>query len=225
MRFDDRRDAGRRLGERLVGAHLEAPVVLGLPRGGVPVAAEVAAALQAPLDVLVARKVGAPLQPELGIGAIAEGLDRVVLNPEAGGLVDAAQLAGLVAREQAELERRVQRYRGGRPLTSLEGHDVVVVDDGLATGVTAEAALLAVRRTTPARLWLAAPVCAPATVERLRDRADAVVCVLCPAGLGAIGAWYEDFTQTTDEEVVAALHASAELRGSPAPRDDGENQT
>lgn len=180
--------------------------MLALPRGGVPVAFEVATALGSPLEVFVARKIGAPGQPERGIGAIAE----------AGGLaVDhhALHILGLssqhfqtmVAGERLELERRVRRYRSGRPLPSLTRRDVVLVDDGLATGVTAEAALHALRSQRPRRLVLAVPVCASATAARLQAMADEVVCVLSPSDFHAVGLWYDDFEQTTDAEVLDLL--------------------
>lgn len=210
MRFHDRRDAGRRLGERLKDEALADPIVLALPRGGVPVGHEVARALGAPLEVFVARKVGAPHLPEYGIGAVAEG---------GGGVMDgwAVRAFGLSRRdfdrlaeaERAELERRVGRYRHGRPLPSLRGRTVVLVDDGLATGVTAEAALLALREAQPRRLVLAVPVCAPDTVARLRGVADDVVCLHAPEGFAAVGQWYERFGQTTDEEVEDLLVEAA----------------
>lgn len=206
MRFRNREDAGRRLAERVVAARLDAPLVLALPRGGVPVAAPVAAALGVPLTVFVARKVGAPGRPELGIAAIAEGSDEVVLTRAVGDLgIGSRQLRSLVAVERAELERRVERYRASEPLPALGARDVVLVDDGLATGVTAEAALVALRGLGARRLVLAAPVGAPDTVRRLAGIADSVVVLASPARFDAVGSWYDDFTQTTDDEVLALL--------------------
>jgi putative phosphoribosyl transferase len=206
MRFRDRADAGRRLAAELGRLGLTDAVVLALPRGGVPVAAEVAAALHVPLDVFVTRKVGAPGQPELGIGAVAEG-GEVVANRSALHAIGLglAELEALADAERAEVERRVRRYRGGSPLPEVAQRDVVVVDDGLATGVTAEAALQALRARRPRRLVLAAPACAPDTAARLAPLADDLVCVLKPRDFYAVGQCYEDFTQTTDEEVLAIL--------------------
>jgi putative phosphoribosyl transferase len=209
MPFRDRAEAGRRLAERLGDLALRSPVVLALPRGGVPVGAEVAAALGAPLEVLVARKVGAPGQEELGIGAVAEGLDEPVVTDAADQLgVGRDELRGLAERARAELQRRVALYRGGRPLPALAGRDAVVVDDGLATGATAEAALRAVRRHGPGRTVLAAPVCARDTAARLAALADDVVCVEAPPRFRAVGDWYDRFDQTTDDEVLALLAAA-----------------
>ena len=209
MRFRDRRDAGRRLAALVAELDLPAPIVLALPRGGVPVAAEVAARLGAHLDVLVARKLGAPQQPELGLGALAEGGVRVLdtdLVRRLGLTED--DLEAVTAREQVELDRRVEAYRGGRPLPAVAGRAVVVVDDGVATGGTAEAALRAVRAGGPARLVLAVPTAAPDAVRRLAQVADDVVCVITPESLTAVGQWYEDFTQTTDREVAELLAAA-----------------
>jgi putative phosphoribosyl transferase len=206
MRFSNRDDAGRQLAAVLDRADLIDPIVLGLPRGGVPVAAQVAAALGAPLEVFVARKIGAPGHEELGIGAIAEGSDDLVVTGTARVLgIDGGRIEALAARERAELDRRVQRYRRGRPLPSFEGRDVVLVDDGLATGVTAEAALLALRRTRPRRLVLAVPVCAPDTGQRLSALVDVLVCVATPPDFGAVGTWYDDFSQMTDDDVTRIL--------------------
>ena len=211
MRFHDRSDAGKQLATHVRGLALAEPVVLALPRGGVPVAVEVAAALRAPLDVFVARKVGAPGQPEYGIGAIAEG-GTVVADPNAlrALRLSREQFDALATREATELERRVRDYRGDRPLLAVAGRDVVLVDDGLATGVTAEAALRALRSQQPRRLVLAVPVCARATAERLRTEgiADDVVFVLAPADFWAVGQWYEVFGQTSDAEVVDLLGRS-----------------
>lgn len=209
VRFRNRRDAGRQLAEQLVEARLHDPVVLALPRGGVPVAFEVAKALGAPLDVFVARKIGAPGYPELGIGAIAEG-GEVVANGFALrrlGLTK-TQFAELAAQERPELERRVQRYRGARTLPDLDDRDVILVDDGFATGVTAEAALRSLRRSRARRLILAVPASAPRATRRLVGVADEVVCVVEPADFEAVGQAYEDFSQISDEEVVRLLECA-----------------
>lgn len=210
-RFLDRPAAGRALAERLAVLELVDPVVLALPRGGVPVAAAVATALHAPLEVLVARKIGLPGHPEFGVGAIAEGgeplFDEAVLSQLR---VSGQDLADTVRREREELARRVARYRGGRPLPELAGRDVVLVDDGLATGVTARAALRVLRARQPGRLVLAVPVGAPDAARLLAADADDVVCVLQPEGFGAVGAWYERFDQTSDEQVLELLRARRE---------------
>jgi putative phosphoribosyl transferase len=209
MPFRDREDAGHRLAERLTGLELHRPVVLALPRGGVPVAAPVAAALDAPLDVFVSRKVGAPGHEEFGIGAIAEGSDEVISSAAAARVgVSPEQMNSLAAAQREELERRVRRYRGDRDLPALADRDVVLVDDGLATGVTAEAALRSLRRVGPRRLILAIPVSAPDTAERLKSLADTVLCLECPPDFAAVGFWYEQFDQTTDDEVLALLEGA-----------------
>jgi putative phosphoribosyl transferase len=208
-RFGDRRDAGRQLADALTPLAAEDPVVVALPRGGVPVAREVADALGAPLEVLAVRKLGAPHNPEYGIGAIAEGGTRV-FDPEALAVlgIDGRALDAIAARESAELKRRVEAYRSGRPQMALAGRTAIVVDDGVATGVTDTAALRAIRKQRPRRLVLAVPVCAPDSLDRLRDEADDVVCLLAPAHLYGVGQWYRDFSQVSDREVVAALSAA-----------------
>jgi putative phosphoribosyl transferase len=217
----DRWDGGRQLADRLEPLGLERPLVLGLPRGGVPVGAVVADRLGAPLDVFVARKIGAPANPELGVGSIAEGTNEVLVTEFAHEWVPTRdEMDALVVREQAELQRRVDLYRRGRPPLPVLGRDVVIVDDGLATGVTAEAALLSVRRWEPRRLILAVPVASLDTRERLGPVADDIVCVLATESLGAVGAWYDDFSPTTDADVVDILrryHPSlVEGTGDPA---------
>jgi putative phosphoribosyl transferase len=205
-RFDDRCEAGRKLAERLLSLATAHPVVVALPRGGVPVAREVALALNAPLDILAVRKIGAPQNPEYGIGAVAEDGTHV-FDPEAIAIlgIDGATLKSMVAREVAELRRRVALYRDSRPPIELSGRTVIVVDDGIATGVTDAAALRAVRRRNPQRLVLAVPVCAPDSMRRLREHADEVVCVHAPPLFHGVGQWYRDFSQVSDEEVMAVL--------------------
>jgi putative phosphoribosyl transferase len=207
--FRDRRHAGMLLGERLQRLGLTRPVVLGLPRGGVVVAAEAARALGAPLDVLVVRKLGAPGNPELGIGALAEG-GFAVLNE---GLISRlgvrpAELEAVTARETAELERRTRAYRRGRPPRPLQGCTAVIVDDGLATGYTARAAVAAVRARGAVVVVLAVPVAAPETAAEFEALVDRVVCVELPDLLFAVGASYADFSQTSDEEVESLLVGS-----------------
>lgn len=218
MRFRDRAEAGRALAAELQQRTLSDPLVLALPRGGVPVAFEVARALGAPLDVFVARKVGAPGHPEFGIGAIAEGGGQIVDQRSITMLgVTADEFDELARRERSELDRRVHHYRGERRLPDLlEGRDVVLVDDGVATGVTAEAALVALTARRPRRLLLAAPVCPRDTAERLGAVAD-VVCLRTPPDFRAVGLWYENFDQTTDEQVLDLLHRAATTRVESGP--------
>ncbi|MFI2510484.1 phosphoribosyltransferase [Streptomyces sp. NPDC018972] len=211
MRFRDRRQAGRelaaRLRERQDEGALPEPVVLALPRGGVAVAVEVARALDAPLDVLVVRKIGAPFHEEFGVGAMAG--DGIPLFDEDALLrlgITEADLAPVVERERTELRRREQRYRQGRPAPELSGRTVIVVDDGLATGSTARAALRALRAQDPGHLVLAVPVGAAEGVALMRSEADEVVCLHEPAAFMAVGQWYEEFDQLTDEDVLDALH-------------------
>ncbi len=206
MRFRDRIDAGRQLGERLLDLGLRDPVLIGLPRGGVVVAAEAARLLGAPLDVVVVRKLGAPGRPELGIGAIGEDAVRA-LNQELIDLLGVTEneLAAVEARESEELARRVVAYRGDRNPLAVEGRTVVVIDDGLATGYTARAALRVLRNRRAARLILAVPVSARDTANALRQEADEVVVLEAPFGFGAVGQWYADFRQTSDNEVVGLL--------------------
>jgi putative phosphoribosyl transferase len=206
VRFENRADAGRRLAERLASLGLDTPVVLGLPRGGIPVAAEVASVLGGPLEAFVARKVGAPGHEEFGIGAVAEGLEEPIMSETAPAFAPGSErLAAMVERSYRELSRQVALYRGDRALPQLAGRQVVVVDDGLATGVTAEAALVALRRRGPSRLVLGVPVCAPESAARLAPLADEVVCVQSPARFAAVSYWYRDFLPTTDQEIIDLL--------------------
>jgi putative phosphoribosyl transferase len=215
-RFEDRRDAGRRLAARLLPLAEERPIVVALPRGGVPVAEQVAMALGVPLEILAVRKLGAPHNPEYGIGAIAEGGTRV-LDQEALAVlgIDRVELERTLVEETAELQRRVEVYRGDHPPLSLCGRVVIVVDDGVATGVTDAVALRDVRYQRPRRLILAVPVCPPDSLARLQDEADEVVCLVVPPRLQGVGQWYSDFGQVSDAEVLAAL-ARARTRDAAA---------
>lgn len=211
--FADRAEAGRRLAARLLPLADQCPLVLGLPRGGVPVAEEVAALLRAPLEVLAVRKLGAPHNPEYGIGAIAEGGTQVLDHEALASLgIGGGALERIVERERAELRRRVEAYRGDRPPPLLRDRAVIVVDDGVATGVTDTAALRAVRRGQPRWLVLAVPVCAPDSLARLQGEADDVVCLAAPPQLQGVGQWYADFGQVSDAEVVAALERARSRR-------------
>lgn len=209
--FADRREAGRQLAGRLARyAGRDDVTVLALPRGGVPVAYEVARALGAPLDVLVVRKLGVPGHEELAMGAIASGGVRVLNEEAVAGLALPSRVIDAVAaREESELLRRERLYRGGRPPLAVSGRTVIVVDDGLATGSTMLAAVRALRTGGPARIVAAVPVGSPDVCDALRADADEVVCAIRRRPLGSVGHWYEDFSQTSDDEVRALLGSSA----------------
>jgi putative phosphoribosyl transferase len=210
--FADRPDAGRQLAAALLRFKNEHPLVLALPRGGVPVAFEVAQALGAPLDVALVRKIGAPGQSELGLGAVVDGKDpQMVLNEEVVRLVrpQADYLQAEKARQVQELERGRRLYRGGRPAPEIEGRTVIVVDDGIATGGTAKAVLRALSAQHVGKLVLAVPVAPSDTLEALASEADEVVCLATPDPFFALGQHYEEFAQTTDEEVVSLLERAS----------------
>jgi putative phosphoribosyl transferase len=218
--FADRRDAGRRLADavrRLTAAHpeIDDPVILALPRGGVPVAFEIARALAAPLDLVMVRKIGVPWQPELAAAAVVNGeAPEIVVNPDviaACGMSEAA-LEAARRRELAEIARRRERYLGGRVPVAVEGRDAIVVDDGVATGATTRAALKGVRRRRPRSLTLAIPVAPRDTLARLAREVDHLVCLASPEPFLAIGNHYDDFAQVRDEEVIALLGAAAGFR-------------
>lgn len=213
MRFANRTEAGRRLAQRL-HHYSDHPglLVLALPRGGVPVAAEVARALQAPLDLFLVRKLGVPGQEELAMGAIASGDVRVLNDDIVSHLnVPDSAIEAVAAKEMQELRRRERAYRGERCPVSATGRTVILVDDGLATGSTMKAAIRALRQQSPARIVVAVPVGAPETCRELLALADDVVCLWKPHPFHAVGEWYQDFSQTTDDEVIALLERSARL--------------
>jgi putative phosphoribosyl transferase len=215
MRFTDRHDAGRRLADLLTKYRSEQPVILGLSRGGVVVGYEVAWALDAPLDVLVVRKLGVPGAEEFALGATAPGA--TLVNPDLVERlgISTASIAEIVRRESEEITRQVRLYRGSRAALGVAGRTAIVVDDGLATGATAQAAVRSLRERNPRRVVFAAPVCSRDGAEALRTVADEVVCLECPPDMRAVGWWYEDFTPTTDAEVADCLHRT-EARGVPA---------
>jgi predicted phosphoribosyltransferase len=219
--FEDRGDAGRRLAERLALYAEERPVVFALPRGGVPVGVEVSRSLDAPLEIIVSRKLGAPGQPEFGIGAVAPGGVRVLNERVVRTLgIQEDYLDWISARESEEAERRLRLFRGDRPYPDLEGRTAILVDDGLATGVTARAALLSLSRLNPRRLVLAVPVCAPQTAELLRPETDDLICLLSPPDLEAVGLWYRNFEQVPDEEVVRLLEEAWRQKGPDVGKED-----
>ena len=213
--FANRSEAGRVLAQRLLPFKSERPVVLALPRGGVPVGFEVARMLGAPLDLVLVRKIGAPFQPELAIGAVVDGARaETVLNQEIVRefQIPESYVAEESARQLEEIERRRELYLAGAR-APVEGRTAIVVDDGIATGATMEAALHAIRRTNPKHLMLAVPVAPPDTIERLRPEVDEVVCLATPRLFHAIGSFYEDFRQVTDEEVVELLRRATLSQG------------
>jgi len=211
MIFADRTEAGRALAERLRHLKDKAPVVLALVRGGLPVGFEIAQALGAPLDVVLVRKIGVPGNPELAAGAVVDGPNpEIVINTEivAELGIPEAYIKSEADRELAEIERRRKVYLGGRPRAPIAGSTAIVVDDGIATGATTRAALHAIRRQNPARLVLAVPVAPADTIAALRVDADEIVCLSAPVTFGAIGFFYANFRQVSDEEVIELLHRS-----------------
>jgi putative phosphoribosyl transferase len=211
--FKDRHDAGRRLAVELMRYKDEQPVIVAVPRGGVPIGYEVARALGAPLDILVVRKLGAPGQPELGLGAVVDGdHPESVFNEELVRLLDVSPeyLRNEIGRQLAEIHRRQEAYRSGRPVIAVAGHTAIVVDDGLATGGSMRAALRGVRRAKPRRLVLAVPVAPPETIAAIAAEVDDVVCLAMPVPFGAVSQFYDEFEQTEDEEVVRLLESARE---------------
>jgi len=215
--FADRRDAGRRLAGELEPMAAEQPVIVALPRGGVPIAAELASVLHAPLEILAVRKLGAPGNPELAVGAVAED-GTGVLDQRTASMVgmDQATLDATLARESQELRRRVESYRDGRAATPVEGRTVIVVDDGLATGLTDLAAVRALRKAGARRIVVAAPVGSREAVSLLSEEADEVVCLIIPARLYGVGMWYRDFAPVSDEEVLAILATAWRAGAGPS---------
>jgi putative phosphoribosyl transferase len=210
MQYRDRREAGRRLAGELVELAGASPVVVALPRGGVPVGFEVARALPAPLEILAVRKLGAPRNPELAVGALAED-GTGVLDARAASIVGVteARLAATVERESSELRRRVECYRDGRAAISVAGRMAIVVDDGLATGLTDLAAVRALRKRGAATIVVAAPVGSTEAIAMLEQEADDVVCAIVPDRLMGVGMWYLDFAPVSDEEVIGLLAEAA----------------
>jgi predicted phosphoribosyltransferase len=205
--FRDRPEAGQLLAQKLI-SYKDQPevVVLGLARGGMPVAFEVAEALHTPLDVFVVRKLGVPGQEELAMGATASGKVRVLNDPIINALgISAATIEAVAAKEEHEIEQRERLYRGDRPSIAVENKTIILIDDGLATGSTMRAAVVALRRQHPASIIVAVPVAAVSTCEDLKHEVDEIVCLLTPENFFAVGQWYEDFSQTTDEEVQELL--------------------
>ena len=209
MIYQDRRDAGRQLGAALQSYSDVSPVVIGLVRGGVPVAAEVARVLQAPLDVLIVRKLGATSNPEYGVGAIAEETVGIVNTEDIKWLrISQQEMQEIIDRERQEIARRQRIMRGNYPALPVSGKTVILVDDGLATGMTARVAIKAMREREAVQVIFAVPVGAEATVRQIGDEADSVVCLQTPQDFRAVGSWYHDFRPTTDDEVLDILSRS-----------------
>lgn len=223
MQFIDRQDAGRQLADQLEHLRGEPCVVLALPRGGVPVGAEIAARLGAPLDLLLVRKIGVPWHPELAMGAVVDGVDPVIVRNDAiiaSADVSDREFEAVCQRELAEIERRRKRYLAARKPTEITGRVAIVVDDGIATGATVRAAIQGLKRRNPKRIVLAVPVAPPDTIARLEGEVDEVVCLDQPLGFGAIGFYYRDFSQLDDEEVVRMLAEAASPTGPKSRSDD-----
>jgi putative phosphoribosyl transferase len=219
-RFRTRADAGRQLADRLTAfEHRSDVLVLGLPRGGIPVAFEVVLRLQAPLDVCLVRKLGVPGHPELAMGAIAaDGVEVLSAGVIRDLGIPPAEVERAAVRERLELDRRDRLYRGGRPAPLVSGYTVILVDDGLATGSTMEAAIVTLRKQRPAAIVVAVPVAAADACERMRQIADQVVCLSTPAFFDAVGRWYDDFGQNTDDEVIRLLAEAAQRLDRQLPR-------
>jgi putative phosphoribosyl transferase len=221
--FRDREDAGRRLAQRLEQYRDEDPIILALPRGGVPVAYEISRALRAPLDIFIARKLGAPGRRELGIGAVAQGGVRVLNERAVEALEIPEEYIERTAKEETEeIERRLGLLRRDRPQPEVGKRTAILVDDGLATGVTARAAIAALRRRDPRCLVLAVPVCAQHSTELLRPEVDELVCLETPSDLVAISFWYEDFYQVPDEEVIELLERARREQEEPSSTTEPE---
>jgi putative phosphoribosyl transferase len=221
-RFKDRAQAGELLAQRLSSyAGRNDVIVLGLPRGGVPVASVLAKKLQLPLDIILVRKLGMPGQEEFALGAIASGGTRYLQEDVVRAYaIPEASIDQVVTREMAELERREKAYRSARPALPLQGRVLILVDDGLATGSTMKAALLAVRKQQPARVIVAVPVAPPQSVAKLGEDADEIICLRTPEPFFAVGSWYENFGQTSDEEVIRLLSESASEYAHPQLRQE-----
>lgn len=209
MIFENRQEAGKQLAIKLAKFQDESPIVLALPRGGIPIGFEIAKALHAPMDVLVVRKIGSPYNPELGIGAIAE--DNVqVLDESTINLlkISKKELNRAINKQRKEVKRRVTLYRNNNPLPILKNKVIILVDDGLATGVTARCAIAFIKKRKPRQLIFASPVCAYGTVGKFKNLVDNVICITTPVNFAAVGSWYRQFEQVTDEEATKILQAS-----------------
>lgn len=221
MSFKDRSEAGRKLAKALAAYKDQHPVILALPRGGVPVAAEVATALDAPLDLILVRKIGVPIQPELAMGAVVDGGAPLIVRNEdvirlAG--IDETEFKAICDSELAEIERRRQRYLGGRERLDVRGRTAIVIDDGVATGATTRAALRATRMRNPKKLVLAVPVAPTDNLAALRNDADEIICLEDHELFGAIGLYYANFSQVADEEVIETLRRFPVTKLERAPQ-------